>query len=69
MYKASGKFDRKAVRDAFAATKDFLGVNGKINFAENGDLVAYQGLYKVEGTTPKYLGAYTVVDGKLVEVK
>jgi len=69
VYKASGKFDRKAVRDAFAATKDFLGVNGKINFAENGDLVAYQGLYKVEGTTPKYLGAYTVVDGKLVEVK
>jgi len=69
VYKETGKFDRKAIRDAFAATKDFAGVTGKINFAENGDLVAYQGLYKVEGKTPKYLGAYTVVDGKLIEIK
>ncbi|MHC1691956.1 MAG: ABC transporter substrate-binding protein [Sphaerochaetaceae bacterium] len=69
VYKETGKFDRKAIRDAFAATKDFAGVTGKINFAENGDLVAYQGLYRVEGKTPKYLGAYTVVDGKLIEVK
>jgi len=69
VYKASGKFERKAIRDAFAATKDFQGVNGTINFAENGDLVAYQGLYKVQGKTPVYLGAFTVVDGKLVEVK
>ena len=69
VFKYTVNFDRKAIRDAFAATKDFPGVNGLINFAENGDLVAYQGLYKVEGTTPVYLGAYTVVDGKLVEVK
>lgn len=69
VYAETGKFDRKAIRDAFAATKDFPGVTGTINFAENGDLVAYQGVYEVEGTTPKYLGAYTVVDGELIEVE
>lgn len=69
VYAQTGAFDRKAVRDAFAATKDFPGVTGTINFAENGDLVAYQGVYKVKGTTPVYLGTYTVIDGKLVEVK
>jgi ABC-type branched-chain amino acid transport systems, periplasmic component len=61
--------DRKAIRDAVAATKDFQGVTGTVNFAENGDLVAYQGVYKVNGKTPEYLGAYTVVGGKLQEVK
>ncbi|MDD3823005.1 MAG: ABC transporter substrate-binding protein [Sphaerochaetaceae bacterium] len=69
VYAQTGKFDRKAIRDAFAATKDFPGVTGTINFAENGDLVAYQGVYKVDKTTPKYVGTFTVVDGKLVEVK
>jgi len=69
VYAQSGKFDRKAVRDAFAATKDFKGVTGIVNFADNGDLVAYQGVYRVEGKTPKYLGAFSVVDGQLVEVK
>lgn len=69
VYKETGKFDRKAVRDAVAATKDYQGVTGTVNFAENGDLVAYQGIYKVNKTTPEYLGTYTVVDGKLVEVK
>ena len=68
VYKATGKFDRKAIRDAVAATKDFPGVSGVVNFAENGDLVAYQGLYKVNKTTPEYLGTYTVVDGKLVQI-
>ncbi len=60
--------DRAAIRDAVAATKDYEGVTGKVNFAENGDLVAYQGAYKVNGTTPEYLGAYTVIDGKLTKV-
>lgn len=69
VYAQTGKFDRKAVRDAFAATKDFKGVTGTVNFADNGDLVAYQGVYRVEGKTPKYLGAFSVVDGQLVEVK
>lgn len=69
VYAETGSFDRKAVRDAFAATKDFPGVTGTINFAENGDLVAYQGVYKVEGKTPKYIGTFTVVDGALVEIK
>lgn len=68
VYKETGKFDRAAIRDAFAATKDYPGVSGTVNFAENGDLVAYQGLYKVNGTTPEYLGAYTVVDGVLTKV-
>jgi branched-chain amino acid transport system substrate-binding protein len=69
VYAQSGKFDRKAVRDAFAATKDFQGINGTINFAENGDLVSYQGVYRVDGIKPVYLGAFTVDDGRLIEVK
>ena len=68
VYNETGKFDRKDIRDAFAATKDFVGVTGTINFAENGDLVAYQGVYKVDKTTPKYIVTYTVVDGELIEV-
>ncbi len=68
VYKETKNFDRKAIRDAVADTKDFPGVTGTVNFAENGDLVAYQGLYKVNGTTPEYLGSYTVVNGKLVQV-
>ena len=48
--------------------KDFVGVNGIINFDEKGDLVAYQGIYKVEGKTPVYIGAFQVVDGKVVQV-
>ncbi len=68
VYKKTGKFDRKAVRDAVAATKDFPGVSGTVNFAENGDLVAYQGVYKVNKTTPEYMGTFTVVDGKLIQI-
>lgn len=68
VYAATGKFDRKAVRDAVATTKDYVGVSGIVNFADNGDLVAYQGLYKVKGTTPEYLGTFTVIDGALVQV-
>jgi branched-chain amino acid transport system substrate-binding protein len=68
VYQETGKFERKAVRDAVAATKDFPGVSGTVNFAPNGDLVAYQGLYKVNGITPEYLGSYTVVDGELIKV-
>ena len=61
--------DRKAVRDAIANTRDFVGVTGKINFASNGDLVAYQGVYKVVDQEPVFLGAYSVDDnGKLVKV-
>ena len=60
--------DRKAIRDGFAAVKDYEGVNGTINFAENGDLVAYQGIYEVEGNTPKYVGAFKIENGKVVKV-
>jgi branched-chain amino acid transport system substrate-binding protein len=68
VYKKTGKFDRTAVRDGVAATKDYAGVSGTVNFAENGDLVAYQGVYKVNKTTPEYLGTFTVVDGKLIQI-
>ena len=61
--------DRTAIRNAVAALKDYQGVTGTVNFAENGDLIAYQGVYRVENQTPVYLGAYTVDGGKLVEVK
>lgn len=60
--------DRAAIRDAIAATKDYPGVTGTVNFAENGDIIAYQGIYKVEGTTPVFQGTYTVDKGQLVKV-
>ena len=60
---------RKAIKEGMKQVKDFEGVNGIINFAENGDLVASQGIYKVEGTTPVYIGAYKVENGKLVKVE
>jgi branched-chain amino acid transport system substrate-binding protein len=71
-YKKDGKFDRKTIRDEVAATKDFHGVNGLMNFQDNGDLVAYQGIYEVMGSSAdsvKYEGAYTVSGGKLEAVK
>jgi len=61
--------DRKAIKAGMEQVKDFEGVNGIINFASNGDLVAYQGIYKVENMTPVYIGAYTVEDGKLIQVQ
>ncbi len=61
--------DRTAIRNAVASIKDYQGVTGTVNFAANGDLIAYQGVYKVENQTPVYLGAYTVDGGKLVAVK
>lgn len=61
--------DRKAIKTGMEQVKDFEGVNGIINFAPNGDLVAYQGIYEVHGTTPEYLGAFAVEDGKLVKVQ
>lgn len=36
--KKAGSFDRKAIRDALAATKDFDGVTGKLTFTEVGDI-------------------------------
>ena len=65
---AKSGVDRKAIRDGFAAVKDYEGVNGTINFAENGDLVAYQGIYTVEGNAPKYVGAFKIDNGKVVKV-
>lgn len=61
--------NRAAIKKGMQQVKDFEGVNGIINFAENGDLVASQGVYKVEGTTPVYVGAFKVENGKLVQVE
>ncbi len=71
-YEKDGKFKRETVRDEIAATKDFVGVNGTLNFQPNGDLVAYEGVYKVEGNdraSEVYQGTYGVdASGKLVKV-
>lgn len=64
----AGSADRAAIRDEVAATKDFEGANGTINFAPNGDLVASQGVYEVVDQTPVYLGAFQVQDGHIVKV-
>ena len=60
--------DRTAIRNEIAATKDYQGANGTMNFAANGDLVASQGVYEVDGITPAYVGAFQVVDGHIVQV-
>ena len=64
----AGSDDRTAIRNEVAATDDFQGANGIMNFAANGDLVASQGVYDVEGTTPVYVGSFQVVDGHIVQV-
>lgn len=62
--------DRTAIRDQVAATKDFVGANGVLNFAANGDLVASQGVYLVVDQTPVYQGAYQVSStGELVKTE
>ena len=61
--------DRKAIKEGMKEVEDFVGVNGVINFDEQGDLVAYQGIYEVHGNTPVYIGAFQVVDGKVVKVE
>lgn len=67
--KKNGNVTRASFRDAVASTKDFEGASGIINFAENGDLVANQGVYRVDGTTPVFLGEFKVVDGIISEAK
>ena len=69
VYTETGKLDRTAIRDAFASYEGFEGVTGTIAFDEKGDLIAAQGLYKVNGITPEYLGGYTVIDGKLMKIE
>ena len=64
----AGSDDRTAIRNEVAATDDFQGANGIMNFAANGDLVASQGVYDVEGTTPVYVGSFQVVDGHIEQV-
>ena len=64
----AGSADTTAIRNEVAATKDFQGANGTMNFAANGDLVASQGVYDVEGITPVYVGAFQIVDGHIVQV-
>lgn len=68
--KAEGKeVTRESLRDSVAATKDFVGAAGVINFASNGDLIADQGVYKVENKKPVFLGAYKVINGKIVDAE
>lgn len=62
-----GNISRSSFRDTVANTKDYNGASGVINFAANGDLLANQGIYKVNGTTPVFLGEYSVINGKIVE--
>ena len=64
----AGSADREAINAEVKATDDFSGANGIINFAPNGDMVASQGVYEVEGTTPVYVGSFQVVDGHIVQV-
>lgn len=64
----AGSADRELINQEVKATNDFNGANGIINFAANGDMVASQGVYEVQRTTPVYLGSFQVVDGHIVQV-
>ena len=64
----AGSADRELINQEVKATNDFNGANGIINFADNGDMIASQGVYEVQGTTPVYLGSFQVVDGHIVQV-
>ena len=64
----AGSADRELINQEVKATDDFSGANGIINFAANGDMVASQGVYEVDGTTPVYLGSFQVIDGHIVQV-
>lgn len=63
-----GSADREAIKNEVAATKDFEGANGTINFAPNGDLVASQGVYEVVDQNPVYEGSFQVQNGHIVQV-
>ena len=65
---AAGSGDRTAIRDNVAATKDYSGANGIMNFAENGDLISSQGVYKVDGITPVNQGSFQIQDGQIVRI-
>ncbi|MBO8444037.1 MAG: ABC transporter substrate-binding protein [Spirochaetes bacterium] len=60
--------DREAINEQVKATSDFSGANGIINFADNGDMIASQGVYDVDGTTPVYVGSFQIVDGSIIQV-
>ena len=64
----AGSTDWSAINDQVKATSDFQGANGTINFAANGDMIASQGVYYVEGTTPVYQGSFQIVDDAIVQV-
>ncbi len=59
---------RSMINDEVKATKDFQGANGRINFAPNGDMIASQGVYRVENQSPLYLGSFRVVNNAIVQV-
>ena len=60
---------RKEMKAEYDKVLKDAGHLGRGYLLDNGDLVAYQGVYRVENQTPIYIGAYTVDGGKLIEVK
>ncbi len=69
VYNETGKIDPVAVRDAVAATKDYVGVSGSVSFASNGDLIAVQGVFEVQNQKPVQIGVYSVDGTDLIEIK
>ncbi len=52
--KRAGKLDKKAVRDALAATSDFHGVSGSFGFDKNGDSIKGVNIMQIVEGKPKY---------------
>ncbi len=63
------KADRDKIRNAVAATKDYDGASGKINFTANGDLVANIGIYTAENKKYKQIKMFKLDGDNLVEIK
>ncbi|MDA3835377.1 MAG: ABC transporter substrate-binding protein, partial [Spirochaetales bacterium] len=69
VYKDTGSLATEDLRKLIAATEGYQGVSGEVTFAEDGNLIAVLGVFKVENRKPVQTGIYTVDAGKLVKLK
>ncbi len=59
----AGSVRRAAIRDALAATRDFLGVTGRLKFDANGDPEKNVIIMKIQDGTPVYYRQETFTEG------
>ncbi|MGM0432883.1 MAG: ABC transporter substrate-binding protein [Spirochaetota bacterium] len=69
VFDEQGALDNAAIRDIVAQTSGYQGVSGEVSFAEDGNLIALQGVFRVENQKPVQMGIYSIEDGELVKVQ